>query len=259
MKKFCALFFATLFLFCLTHSAFPQDQNISFSSGPRIKLGAHFEYFQRKTTWDDKQHTSDIKSTLFALNAEFEIDDGFAVSAIVGYTLTNYDSLVFRQLPYSVELNVGNIGGYILGAGIRKSLIYANNLEVGLQGQFLYQMGIEKTWDLPMLSVSGSVTGKPIWMRVCAGPYLKFTGLASFSPYLAVYYNNMWGKFKMEQTIQSLEGMEEKEIRAKSLIDITLGSILALSHNFTIKGELHLLPYDKGMDLGAVAVAAFAF
>jgi len=259
MKKYFALFLAALFFLYLPELAFSQAQDISFSSGLRIKPGAHFEYFLRKLTWDDKQYTSELKSYIFALNTEIEINDGFSISALVGYTLSSYDSLIFRQLPFSVELEAGNIGGYILGTEIRKSLYYANDFEFGLHGQFIYQIGKEKNWDLPGLSVTGTVTGKPTWMRASAGPYLKFSGLESFSPYLAVYYNNLWGKFKMKQTIQTLEGSEDKEIKSKSLIDITLGSILTLSDNFFLKGEVHILPSGDGMDLGVVAIAAYLF
>jgi hypothetical protein len=259
MKKYFALFLAALFFLYLPELAFSQAQDISFSSGLRIKPGAHFEYFLRKLTWDDKQYTSELKSYIFALNTEIEINEGLSISALVGYTLSTYDSLIFRQLPFSVDLEAGNIGGYILGTEIRKSLYYANDFEFGLHGQFIYQIGKEKNWDIPGLSVTGTVTGKPIWMRASAGPYLKFSGLESFSPYLAVYYNNLWGKFKMKQTVQTLEGSEEKEIKSKSLIDITLGSILTLSDNFFLKGEVHILPSGDGMDLGVVAIAAYVF
>lgn len=96
-------------------------------------------------------------------------------------------------------------------------------------------------------------------MRASAGPYIKFTGLESFSPYLSVCYNNLKGRFELTQTIQTLEGTEEKELQSKSLVDITLGSILTLSDYFFLKGEVHILPYKDGMDLGFVVIAAFSF
>ena len=63
----------------------------------------------------------------------------------------------------------------------------------------------------------------------------------------------------MQQIIQPLEGTEEKELKSKSLLDITLGSILTLNDYFFLKGEVHILPYGDGVDLGIVAIAAFSF
>ena len=259
------LYLAALFFLCLPNYSFPQPQDVSFSNGLKIKPGAYFEYFDRKITWDEKQHTSELKSYIFALNVELEINEGLSISALAGYTLSNYDSLVFRQLPFSVELDAGDVGGYIFGAEARKSLLYTNNIEFGLYGQFVYHIGKEKNWDIPGLSVTGTVTGKPTWMRAYAGPYFKYTGFESFSPYLSVGYNNLWGKFEMEQTFQPLdrpeplEGTEEKKLKSKSLVDITIGSILTLNDYFFLKGEVHILPYGDGMDLGFVAIAAFSF
>jgi len=75
-----------------------QFQEGSFSDGLRIKPGAHFEYFARKVTWDETSQILDLKSTIFALNLEIAINDGFSVSAIAGYSLSDYDSLIFREI-----------------------------------------------------------------------------------------------------------------------------------------------------------------
>ena len=259
MKKYFALFLAVLFFLILPVTSYSQTQEISYSNGLRINTGAHIEYFARDLTWDEEQFTSELKSTILALNFEIEINEGFSISALAGYALSNYDSLIFRQLPFSVELDAGNIQGYIFGGEVRKSLFQVNDFEIGVYGQFIYQLGKEKSWDIPGLSVAGTVTGKPTWMRASAGPYIKFTGFAYFSPYMAVGYNNLWGKFEMKQKIETLEGTEEKELDSKSLIDITIGSIISLSDNFFLKGEVHVLPYNNGMDMGFVAVASFSF
>jgi hypothetical protein len=259
MKKHVTLTTALLFFLCLPQFSFPQSEDIDFSNGLKIEPGAYFEYFNRKLSWDEKQYTSELKSMIFALTAEMVINEGLSISALAGYTLSNYDSLIFRQLPFSVELDAGEIGGLVLGAGVRKSLLFMDEFEFGLSGQFIYQLGKEKNWDIPGLNVTGTVTGKPTWMRAYAGPYFKYTGFESFSPYLSVGYNNLWGKFEMRQTVQTLEGTEEKELKSKSLVDITIGSILTLSDYFFLKAEVHILPYGDGMDLGFVAIAAFSF
>lgn len=259
MKKFYVLFLMALFCVSFPLTARSQNQDISFASGISIKLGGHFEYFSRKITWDDGEFTSDLRAYIFALNTEIVIDDGFAVSALIGYTLPSYDSLTFRQLPFSVELDDGNMGGFILGAEIKKTLFFTPDFDIGLAGQFVYQIGQEKKWDIPGLNVTGTLTGKSTWMRAVVGPYIQYTAFESFSPYLAVCYNNLWGEFKMDQSIQTLEGSEEKKIESKNLIDITLGSIITFGEKFFLRGEAHVLPSSGGMDFGVVAVASFLF
>ena len=259
MKKHFTLFLVALFCLCLPKDSFPQQQDISFSSGLRIKPGARFEYVSRKVTWDEESQTLDLKSKIFALNLEIEINEGFSISGLVGYALSDYDALIFRGLPFSVELPSGDIGGYVFGAEVKKSLFYHNDFEFGLYGQFLYHIGKEETWEIPGLNVTGTATGKPTWQRASAGPYIQYTGLDSFSPYLAVCYNRLWGKFKMQQIIQTLKGTEEKEFVPKSQFDISLGSILTLNDYFYLKGEVHILPYNDGVDVGFVAIAAFSF
>jgi hypothetical protein len=259
MKKVSVYLFGAMFILSFPFLAFSQSQGVSFSDGLKIKPGIQFEYFNRKMTWDEKKYTSELRAYLFALNAEFEIDEGFSLHAIVGYSLSNFDALVFRQLPFSVELEVGNIDGYVVGAELRKSLIYSGNFELGAYGQFIYYLGKEKEWDLPGLSVPGTVTGKPTWMRASVGPIVTYTGFDYFSPYLCLCYNNLWGKFKITQHIQTLEGNEEKELRSKSLVDASLGSIVHLTDRFSIKGEVHISPHGDGTDLGFVFVAGFSF
>jgi len=193
------------------------------------------------------------------LNTEIEIADGFFIHGIIGYSLSNFDKLVFRQLPFSVELDVGNIDGYIFGTELRKSFLYYSNFEVGAYGQFIYYLGKETEWDLPGLNVPGMVTGKPTWMRASIGPRITYTGFDYFSPYLTLCYNNLWGKFEMIQEVQTLEGTEDKELRSKSLIDISAGSVFNLGDRFFFRGEIHVSPYSDGTDLGLVLVAAFSF
>ncbi len=266
MKKFTGYFLAASLVVSLTTQiSFSQFQE---ESKMRIKPGVHFEYFTRNIIWDDKSYISDMKSTIIALNTEFEMDWGFSFSALIGYSFTNFDSLVFRQLPFSVELDVGSTGGYILGAELRKSLFDYNNFKMEVFGQIFHNFGTKKDWEISGLNVQGTVTGKPSWTRLSIGPIFKYTALESFSPYFGLCYNGLWGTYKMEQTIQTLEGEEEKKIEGKGIIEGKLGSIFELGKDFTIKGEIQIIPYSfediqgeksRGINLGFMAVASFSF
>ncbi|MDH4217222.1 MAG: hypothetical protein OEY18_06015 [Candidatus Aminicenantes bacterium] len=265
MKKISSYLVAVLIVLSLPRSSFPQIQE---EPSFRIKPGIHFEYFSRKITWDDKKHTSDLKSTMIALNTELEMDWGLSLNGIIGFAMTSFDGLVFRQLPFSVELEVGNIEGYILGAELKKSLFSLNNFEIGVFGQIVHNIGKKKDWDTTVLNVQGTITGKPTWTRASVGPVFQYTGLERFYPYLRVCYNKLWGTFQMDQVIQTLEGTEEKKINGTNMFEGTLGSIFELGKGFSFRGEIHLLPYSykdeegknrNGIDMGFLAVAAFSF
>ena len=81
------------------------------------------------------------------------------LNAILGYAMpgSSYDELTFRELPISVELDVGTIKGYLIGGEIRKSIIYATHLQIDVLGQFLYYTGTKKEWEIPDLAVDGTV------------------------------------------------------------------------------------------------------
>jgi hypothetical protein len=265
MKKFTGYFLAALLVISLTQVSFSQFQE---ESKARIKPGIHFEYFTRKIAWDDQAHMSYMKSTIIALNTEFEMDWGFSFSALIGYAFSNFDSLVFRQLPFSVELDVGSTGGYILGAELRKSLLDYNNFEIEVFGQIFHSIGAKKEWEISGLNVQGMVTGKPSWTRVSIGPVIRYTALERFYPYFGLCYNSLGGTYKMEQTIQTLEGAEEKKIEGKGVFEGKLGSIFELGKGFTIKGEIYIIPSKSfqlqgkkrsGIGTGFLAVAAYSF
>jgi hypothetical protein len=256
MKKIAGCLAAASLVFCLPQFSFSQSLN---TLNLRIKPGLHFEYFARKITWDDKTYTSNMKSSVIALNTEFEMDWGLSFNALIGYAFSNFDSLVFRQLPFSVELDVGSTGGFLIGAELRKSLFDYNDFEMEVFGQVIHDFGSKKEWEISGLSVQGTVTGKSSWTRVSIGPAFKYNALESFYPYFGLCYNGLWGTYKIDQVIQALEGEEEKEIKGRGVFEGKLGSILELGNHYLFKGEISIIPYDGGINLGFMAVAAFSF
>jgi len=167
--------------------------------------------------------------------------------------------LTFRELPFSVELNVGTIRGYLVGAEIKKSLIYAKDLRIDLLGQFFYYMGSKKEWEVPDLAVEGTVEGDPSWMRASIGPIFTYRGFDAFYPYLYLNFNKLWGKFKMVQTIQDLTGSEDKKISGASSFGASLGSIFNLTDAFGIKTEASFIPHGDRVDFGFTASIMYSF
>ena len=261
MKKFHLIFLAILLCLIFTRFSSAQDQEEGMFRAVSITPGIGFEFFSRTITWDDGQYTSKLKSAFITFNTEFEFGKGFFINAILGYAMpgSSYNQLTFRELPISVELDVGTIKGYLAGAEIKKSLIYAKDLRVDVLGQFFYYMGTKKEWEIPDLIEDGTVEGNPSWMRASIGPVFTYRGFDSFYPYLYLNFNKLWGNFKMVQTIQDLTGSEDKKISGASSFSATLGSIFNLTEVFAIKAEGNFIPHGDRVDFGFAVRMLYSF
>ncbi|MBL7082916.1 MAG: hypothetical protein ISS41_04700 [Candidatus Aminicenantes bacterium] len=247
----------TLTITCLSSAQLQEEeglfQNIS------IKPGISYEYFSRTISWDEDEYTSKLKSYFFTFNTEFEIPNGLSLALIFGYSFTNYDELEFRELPISLELGVGKIGGYLLGSEIRKSFVSNEDLVIDGQAQFFVYLGSKEEWEIPGLSVEGTTEGKSSWMRFSVGPVFTYKGFAPIYPYLYLGFNKLWGKFKMDQTIQDLTGSEDKKISGESSFSTSLGFNFIVTEALSFKAEGNFMPYKDGVDLGFMIKAMYSF
>ncbi len=259
--KYKRLFFSVLvILFFLSHISLaqqPQEQNLDKKITVKPSVGA--EYFSLTIGWDEDENTSKLKSYLLSTNTEIEIFDGFSVHVIFGYSLSNFDDLTFRQLPFSVEIGVKEIGGLLFGTEINKSLFNLSDYEISLQGQLIYYYGFNNEWELPDLNVDGTVVGTPNWTRAQIGPKISYSGFINISPFFSATYNKLWGTFKMEQEILDLSGIEEKKITGKSSLAFSAGSEFAVSSNLSVKGALSVMPYKAGVDIGGMISIQYVF
>lgn len=257
-KKKCFLMTVVIIL-AFSSFSFSQSQEEGFLKRLSLKPGISFELFNRTLSWDEDKYTSNLKSYIFTFNADFKIQEGFWASAILGYSLSNFDSLVFREIPFSMDLQAGGIGGFFFGGEIKKSFISTQNIEIEVLGQFVFYFGNKEEWDIPDLNVEGNVVGKPSWTRGMVGPVIKYLGYEKLHPYLFINYNKLRGTFTMEQSIQDLEGTEEKKIAAKSNFSISIGTIYELSSAFSVKAEVSVMPYSGGVDYGGGVDFGFMF
>lgn len=239
--------------------AFGQNPQALYQTRFTLKPGLRIEYFSRKIAGEEGEDLSDLKVFSAALHVQYDIQEDFYLQAFVGFASSDFQALVFRRLPFSVELEAGAIQGILFGLEAEKRFFRVGDVEIGVYAQAVYKLGKEERWKLEGLNVEGSVFGKPSWTRVIVGPVFTYAVYENFSPYLRLCYNNLWGRFRMQQKIQTLEGEEDKEIKSKGLIDATLGSIWKLNERFSMIGEAHLLPYSKGVDYGFVLSALIAF
>lgn len=261
MRKKGILFLVVLLSLTSARFSSAQQPKEGLFQALSIKIGAGIEYFSRKITWDDEKYSSKLKSGFFTFNSEFEIMNGFFLNAVFGYSLSNYDLLEFRELPISLDLGEDSksIGGYLLGVEIKKSLIYSEKIKVDGLGQLFFYLGSKQEWEIPDLAVPGSAEGKPTWGRASIGPVFTYTGFDSFSPYLYLNFNRLWGAFKMDETVRDLEGTENKEISGESSFCTSLGVIYKLTATMSLKGEASFMPYKNGVDLGFMIKTIYSF
>lgn len=246
-------------VFTLLSASLLFSQEGALSQKITFKPGIGGEYNSRTISWDDGKYTSKLRSTLFIFSVELELMEGFSITPLIGYSLSTYEDLIFRQLPVSVKLDVGKRGGLLFGGELKKSLFSFNDFEIDARGQFVYYLGKEKQWDIPGLSVDGTITGKPKWMRAWIGPAISYTGYESLSPYLFLGFNKLWGTFTVDQSIQSLKGTEEKKIKGESLLSATIGAVFELMESFSIQGEAQVLPNKTRTDFGFTLRAVYSF
>jgi hypothetical protein len=196
---------------------------------------------------------------MITLNADIQVIDSLTLGAIVGYASSNYDALLFRELPISLELDAGSISGFALGAEAKYILYSTYDFTLNAIGQFLYYSGGTKEWEIPGLAVEGTAKGKPKWSRGIIGLSFEYTGLDYFYPYASLCYTPLWGSFEMDETIDGLTGVEKKDIKGKGKFTVGLGGLYELSDSIDIKAEIDILPYSGGVDFGILARLRYVF
>jgi len=251
-----------LFTLNLTCLSFGQPKTDDTGSSLNLKAALGFEFLSRTVGWngdDANTYTSKLKSFFFTLNTQFEIQESLFLGLILGYSSSNYDEMTFRELPFSVELDVNYIGGFLIGGEIRKNFSSQGNFEVGLFGQFVYCLGLKKEWEIPGLSVLGKVEGNPTWMRAVAGPLVTYQMFTHFYPYLFLNINYLAGTFEIDQTVQTLTGNEKKKFSGEGLVGISLGTIYEVTDLISLKGEASVFPYKDGLDFGFIIHIVYSF
>jgi hypothetical protein len=253
--------FLILLILVLPCFSLAQEEKEALIQSKSIKLGIGLEYLSRTIRWGDDNNNSRFNSLFFMLNTQFEVKEGLYASASFGYSFSNYEGLQFKELPFSLELGDRSIEGYLLGLEIKKSIVYREELEIDVLGQFFCYLGSSETWRIPAdyLNVAGTAQGSPSWTRISIGPVFTYKGFESLTPYLYLSFNKLWGTFTMDETIQELEGHEELKIYGKSLFSTSLGGIYKITEVISIKTEATFMPYRGGVDLGLSVKALFSF
>jgi len=234
-------------------------------AGLHMKPGFSFEYLSRTLTWDNDAYQSTLIMPTGYFTLDFDIVRGFSFGIIGGYTLSNFNGLVFRQLPFSLDYEAGAINGFVLGAQMQKSLVTSGVWEITADAQFMASLGSTKTFTIDQLNTSGQFDAKGTWMHLQIGPTVIYRGFELFSPFIGAAFDKLWGTFTVNEAIGNLTGTEAKTVSGKGAVALTLGTIYEPSPNFSLKLAGTFIPYNKGtgkgmgMDLGGTVRAVFAF
>jgi len=218
-----------------------QENNRTYT----LQAGFGLEYFSRSLVWDEKTKSSPLKAGFGLFRFGFELPGGAGFAVLAGYGVNNWNGLVFRQLPFSIDYQAGTIGSILLGTEIEAPVFKSGDWEIGASGRFLVSIGTTKEWTLEDLNQTGALDGRADWMKIQAGPTLTYRGFEAFSPYLAVFYDRMWGTFTLNETFEPLSGSEEKKITGQGVIGGSFGMIYDPTTSLRIRAEGSLLPYKK--------------
>lgn len=257
MKKIIALTFPLIFLsFFINGWAEEESKAAAFSL--KFKLGFETEILKRSLWWEEEEKTTSLQAYLALFRLESEIFKGLKVAVLGGYSSSNFESLVFRRLPFSIDFDVGALEGSLLGAEINQFLAF-NNLGLGAEARFLASAGKEKKWTIPDLAVEGELKSQPNWKMLVVGPYLGYNGYENFLPYVAIQYHYFWGQFTLREIIENLAGTENKKIQTKGKLAVTLGANFLLTSRLALTGEAMLIPHKNGQDWGFRLNGTFSF
>ena len=237
---------AVLMLFVFTSPSYTQEPTPDFSDGKKWSAGLGFEYFKNTISWDEDSLISKLKTTLLTFHVGYEILDGLSLGGIFGYASSDFESLTFRELPISLTMDKGAIGGLLFGGEATFTFYETDSFDFSVLGQYIYYTGGEEQWDIPGLTVDGTATGKPKWSRATFGLSLRYLAAVPFLPYLNIAYSSLSGSFAMEESIQTLSRTEEKSISAVGNFMIGVGGAYDFSDAFSLLLEANITPYGRG-------------
>jgi len=229
-----------------------------------LKLGVGLEYFTRTLVWDADSRSSPLAAGFAVARLDTELLKGFTLGACLGYGLSSFNGLIFRALPFSLDYEAGSSGSFLAGIGAEAMLIKAGDFEIGILGRYVLSLGGTRTLAVPDLNASGSAGAKATWMRIQAGPVLRYTGYQDFAPFVALTYDRLWGTFTMTETVQELTGTEDKAIAGAGSIGALGGFVYEPAPGFSLRAEIGVIPYSKlagglGFDFSGSLKAVLAF
>ena len=244
---------AVLAALLLPASADGADMTWGPASGESFRIGPGLGVISRVISWDEGTEFSNLTATSFSLNAEFDLQWGISLGIRAGFSLSDYAGMFFRDLPFSLEYASGGAEGVFGGVSLKKYLFSSGDFEIGVRGEFVYNIGLKKTWPLEGLAVEGQAVGEPRWMAGWAGPTVIYKGYENFVPRITVAAEWFSGEFLMQQTVGDLKRSETKAFQGAGFLRVLLGADYRIGTRMTLTGAALLIPCKDGISTGAAA------
>ena len=210
--------------------------------------GLNFDHFSRTIVWDGDTGSSQLRASLVSARTDFGFGKGLTLSLSAGFSLAGFGGLVFEALPITLEYDASSLKGLVLGAELEALLLKSGDFEIKAAGRFVSSFGMSKTWPLEGFAVEGEAKGRSNWMEASAGPRLAYLLSDKFVPYLEVNARWLRADFRMEETLEDLQGLETKRSNGDLSFSVALGGDVRASERVTIKAKAGFAPYPGGTD-----------
>lgn len=230
----------------------------------RIQAGVVAEFFSRSTVWDGRTGSSLLETGLGTVRIGIELPGGASFAFLAGYGANNWNGLVFRELPFSIDYEAGALGAILLGTDIDIPLVRGDKWDLSAFARVLFSLGTGGEWTLTGLHQIGTFDGRADWLRIQAGPAFTYRGFETFSPFATVFYDSLWATFTLNENINPLVGTEEKKIKGQGAVGASLGMLVEPSPSLRLRAEGFLVPYTKlegglSFSFGASVRTIFSF
>jgi len=257
MRKIIVPVMFLLFLLLASRNL-PGEEKEAPPFSLKFRIGAETEIVKRTLWWSEEEKTTALNAYCGLFRLETEILDGLRLALLAGYSSSDFHSLIFRHLPFSIDFEVGGLGGSLLGAEVSQ-IFSLNSIALGGRARFLLYSGQEKKWAIPDLAVEGELKSQPKWKQITVGPILGYNGYENFFPYISIEYNYFWGEFSLQEIIENLAGIETKEIKVRGKIGLAAGASFQVFPQFSLGGEATFLPHKDGQNWSLNLKGIFSF
>lgn len=224
-----------------------------------LMAGLNFDHFSRTVVWDGDTGPSRLQASLVSARTDFGFGKGLTLSLSAGLSLTDFEGLAFGTLPIPLAYDASPIKGLVLGAELEALLLKSGDFEIKAAGRFVSSFGMSRTWPLEGFAVVGEAKGRSNWMEASAGPRLAYLLSDAFVPYLEVNARWLRADFRMEETLEDLQGHEKKLVKGDLSFSVALGGDTRVSDRLTIKAKAGLVPYAGGADVLASVGLLYMF
>ncbi len=211
---------------------------------PVWEFGLTGELFSRGIKWSDQTTTLKSTNLMFELRAR-NLGNLFNLSFFGGLGLPRPNGVVFDQLPLTLQYQGGSITGLLFGARAEARLLPASDFNFGLMAEFSSYLGFKKEFALSGLVVPATATATPSWSQASGGLRVTYDALEGSQPFLEVAGSYFWGKFKMKEKIEDLEGEQSVNLKGVSYVSITAGWSFFLVDKITLVPKVRIFPGSR--------------